>query len=1061
MAQSYSLTTPQKVLWGVFLLYLASFVIDKTDLTINGRASNISVTFGNLRTVAMWAFAIIFLWYMYSLGPKSPVYEHSVPSGTIIAFILIIFGLQSFTKLDLKSQGNEKFNEYGKFESNMFWIYFLYIGSLVLNWWFLNKNGTGLIMSGMSAIIVLIYLTYVSVATRNTKTLNKLYTSESALSVPMIGLFAITILYFAIYSNKAQFLLADQPKITELLKMFLLYLPPVFLAYQMGTCVSDTLQQQKMLVVSKIQNILKMFDTSWVYYDIVNNRSSKIIDSLVSTEGKPLSGKDIHGQLIVTTKDELELYDIKASLPLDLWQQMSQYIKAQKNRQFDISDYFNPNKKNTNPSKKSGALAPINVGILMLFITSVMIVLWGAAFYWSKLYKSLSIISWVLALVAIGIIAYAGYLFRNTSQIVDSRNEVYCMQYNMDYATCEAAKPQFEQTTFFLLDRVNSIINGTGVITINNYTLFDGAPLTNDTTGNRNMKSTYTLLSTYPTSQTSISDSVQAFRSAYARLIKYVTEINLKISKTNAGVKIYTGSPETVTGNVLLNSITLKNIYDICTDSDYFAQSIDLSPYSPNTSQTFNTDNEYFGLYADPSTQIVALYFKYEGKGQQFKDDLKIVLFTKYIFNDLTYAPSVDCRKTFNPRLALSLYSGNFDIDNLTATYISHLKTAMKAVLQKNILGTINNFQESWTALSSPKAEWSVAKLSMTSTQYDLINSVVTSKASSQDQVILTDVLMHAIVPRSGVLYDDYIDDYLSKLFWVVKLELTHDSSQVTTDINTLEKTNISRSIILLTLCLGILVIYVWLSMKIQIDSTDYFSDYFKTSIAGSKLGQQHNAMLIVIILTLIIYNLYNNINLYLLENKAVSSMMFSSKPVWGGKITTISLVVSVCSILGFIPLFYRNIADRGSVYFITLILTAMMSSPLVYFFKQKSFQTKIGAYRKFNSVALIAVCCSCFFLIISGKPDNQYAKYFKYGLYAITVILAAAFVSLPTMFLEATNKNITDDELEGRLEQINLGVVGSLITYLLFYWIYFSWMKKQPLFTNTITKVELPKSIS
>ncbi len=476
MAQSYSLTTEQKILWGLFLLYLTSFTVDKVDLTINGRASKTSVAFGSVRTVIMWGFAVVFLWYMYKLGPRSDVYEHSVPSGTIIAFILIIFGLQSFTQLNLKANGDEKFNEYGKFEANMFWIYFLYLGALVLNWWFFNKNTTALVMSGASAIIILIYLTYVSVATRNAKTLNKLYTCGNALSVPMIALFSIVVLYFAIYSNKAQFLLSDQTKVAELLKMFLLYLPPVFLAYQMGACVSDTLQQQKMLVVSKVQGAIKVLNTSWKYYDITNSRLSKIIDGLVSTKGKPLSGKDIHGSMMVTSKEELEIYDLADNLPLDLWNKTGDYIKSQKSRQFNISNFFDANRKNTDPLKTSGALAPINVGILMLFITSVLIVAWGGAFYWSQLYKSIGSLSWVFAICSIGLISYAGYILRNTSHIVDSRNEIYCMEYQMDYTACQKAKPQFQQTTFFLLDRVNTIINGTGIVTVNNTPLFNGAP---------------------------------------------------------------------------------------------------------------------------------------------------------------------------------------------------------------------------------------------------------------------------------------------------------------------------------------------------------------------------------------------------------------------------------------------------------------------------------------------------------------------------------------------------------------------------------------------------------
>lgn len=1064
MAQVYSLSLEQKILWGLFLSYMAAFTVEKTNTAINGVASTASVTSASIRTTIMWAFAVAFLWYMYKIGPVSDIYEHAIPSSAIIAFLITIYGIQSFTSLNLKASADEKSNEYGKYESNIFLVYLLYVGALLLNWWFFDKKGVPLVMSGISALIVLIYLTYASVATRRSRTLSKMYLSEGAFNIPMLVLFFIVILYFAVYSSKNQFIQSDQRKVIELLKTFLLYIPPIFIAYQMGTCVSDTVEQQRMLVVSKLQNLSQVLSSSWDYSDISQKYISDIIDYCISTDGKPLKATDVHGRLIAKDRQEVAQYNLTDTVPLDLWSKINDYVKSQKNRGFDISNFMDQNRKNDDPLKGSPALAPINVGILMLFITSLIVIGWGGAFYWSKLWKGVSPFSWVLAAITIGIVAYMGYLMRNTSHNVDSRNEVYCMQYKMNPQACAAARPQFEQSTFFLADRVAAIKNGEGVITVNNTTLFDGAAVGSDPNGNRNMKTTYGLIAAYgslPPSTASLKDIITSFATAYNVLVSCASVVNLKIASGSENVKIYTGSDEIVFGNVLYSSITLSDIMAACIDNDNFAQSLNLTAYVPKNDVGFNSDNDFFGLHADSQTQVVSLYFNYEVSGQTFKDSLKTVLFTKNLFRDITFTATSDYNKTMNPSLALKMYGGDFDVNNPKAKYINVIKKAMKDLLAKNFIGSITSYDATWRAISGEAAEWDVTKTSMTGTQYDLITSVITAKLSVDDQIIITDALMHAISPRAGVLYDAYIDDYMNKLFWIAKLESVHDNSQVTADVNRLESKNMTVASVLLGIGLIMLFVYVFNILQIDVETTDYFQDYFKTGIAGSKKGVQHNGMLMIIILSLVCFNLFNYINLYMIENRAISSVLFTSTPLWGGKIVTIPLVISICILLAVVPLFYRKIADRSSVYFVTLILIAMLCSPLVYFMKNSDAGTKTNAYKKLNGTSLLIVCCLTFFLLISGTPSGAAAKNFRIAMYILTFILALTFTSLPTMIIESLKPDMSEEELEGRMRQVNIGVFSSLGIYVIIYFIYFVIMKKEPLFTNTIPKMELPKSLS
>lgn len=1064
MAQVYSLSLQQKILWGLFLSYMAAFTVEKTNATVNGVASTTSVASGAIRTTIMWGFAVVFLWYMYTIGPVSDVYEHAIPSSAMIAFFIIIYGIQSFTSLNLKASADEKSNEYGKYESNVFLVYLLYVGALFLNWWFFDKKGVPLVMSGVSALVVLIYLTYASVATRKSRTLNKLYLSEAAFNIPMLALFFIVILYFAVYSSKNQFIISDQRKVIDLLKTFLLYIPPIFVAYQMGTCVSDTVEQQRMLVVGKLQNLLNVFSPSWEYRDIASKYIGDIIDYSVSTDGMPLKAGDVHGRLIAKDRQEVAQYNLSDTVPLDLWSKINDHVKSQKSRTFDISNFMDQNRKNADPLKGSPALAPINVGILMLFITSLMVIGWGGAFYWSKMWQGVSPFSWILAVITIGIVAYMGYLMRNTSHNVDSRNEVYCMQYKMDPQACAAARPQFEQSTFFLADRVAAIKNGEGVVSVNNTTLFEGAAIGSDPNGNRNMKTTYGLLANYgssPPSTSSLKDAIASFVAAYNVLVSCASAVNLKVAPESQTVKVYTGSDETVFSNVLYNSITLGDIMAACSDADRFAQSLNLTPYVPKNDVGFDSDNDFFGLHADTQTKVVSLYFNYERSGQTFKDSLKTVLTMRNMFRDITFTVPTNYTKTMNPSLAIKLYSGDFDVNNPKARYIAVIKKAMKDLLQKNFVGTAKSYDATWRAISGNTATWDVAKTSMTGTQYDLITSVVTAKLSVEDQIILTDVLMHAISPRAGVRYDVYMDDYMNKLFWIAKLESVHDNSQVTADVNRLESKNMTLASVFLGIGFIMLFAYVFITFKVGVETTDYFQDYFKTGMAGSKKGVQHNGMLMVIILTLICYNLFNYINLYIIENRAISSVLFTSTPLWGGKVVTIPLIISICSLLALVPLFYRKITDRSSVYFVTLILIAMLCSPLVYFMKNSDAITKATTYKKLNGISLLVVCCLTFFLVISGTPSGTAAKNFRIAMYILTFLIALTFTSLPTMVIESLKPDMSEEELENRIKQINIGVFTSLGVYVIIYYIYFVIMKKEPLFTNTIPKMELPKSLS
>lgn len=1058
-ANSERAGTLQKVLYGVFALYVFAFAFDKVSTSISGRASQLSVIGGSIRTLVFWGYAALFLWTIYQLGPKSEVYRHQT-STLILICLIIMFGLQNYTSLDLKIGGDEKANEYGKWESNMFWVYFLFLGALFINFSLYSKTGVTLTMSSVAAVIVLIYLTYVSVAVKNTRTLNELYLSEYAFEIPTTALFCLVGTFFAIATTKNLFVLTDQDKINDLIKTFLLFVPAIFIAYQMGTCVSDTRHQQKMLTVTKLQNLSKILDTSWQYHDISEQYISDTIDFLVSTSGSPLSSNDIHTRLMVRSRDDVTNWGFKPELaPLDLWTEIEKYIKGGKYKKFNIGSFLSPNRKNENPTKASLAFSPINAGILMLFITSLIVIGWSGGVWYTGLYKGLSVVSCILLAVGVGVIAYLGYATRTVSHNIDSRNEVYCLQYNMNPDQCLRARPQFEQTVFFLLDRVTLIKAGTGPVVVNNTNIFGAnASLSNDPNQNANMRTIYSTLTQYSTGQP-IKVTVDAYITAYRNLVTYATEVNIKQIENISSVMIYSGSDDIAFGDTKINSLTLADIYTLLTDDDAFARSSGLNPYLSRGDLPFDTDNEFFGLHPDPQTNAVKLFFTYEKRGSDFKDALLTVLKTKHLFRDLVYAENPDYSTTMNPRRAVILYSGNFDIMNKAARYLNFLKDFFKSQLQANFMAgdMSDTSSETWKKLTEKAASWDEFKISITGTQFDLITKITSSDLSVDDKAILSDVLMHAIKPQNTG-YDRVVNDYLNKLFWIAKLESIHDNSQVTKDVAKIESGFMTPAAILLLLIAILLCIFVFLKMNLKLDTDDHFSDYFKTSVAGSKYSAQHNPLFILIILIILCYNTYNFFNLYKLESRAVGSVLFTNSPMWGGKISVIPLVVSLCSVLMFLPLYYSNFVDRGSVFFVISVVTSALCSPLVYF--SNSHESRLNI-RKFNSISLLVVFCLTFFLLISQRGGGIKNSFLRISCFVITIGIALGFTSIPSILFEVFIPELSDEELQERLKRTNIGVFFALILGFILYFIYFVMMKKTPLFSNKINRLDLPKSMS
>lgn len=1043
LIQLDGLKTPENAMTLAFVLYLILYVCEK----FSSGVQRSTPVLGNLKAVTQFAIALIFAFVVYELGPDITYQDRKLPSQLLIFIPIIVYMLQEYTDTTLTS-GSEKSNENAKNWMNSMYIFLLLALCMILNWKFYDSQlgFRSFVMSGLGIGLYFAYTIYANVSANNSgNTLKSFELTDKALNLPKTLTFFATMLYFTVLCMKNVFVSGEAKKFKSKLYACAFAIPMIAGAFLMGSTVSDSIFGIKRLMVTKLLNILKLVDGSWTYHNICTQKLNEIITDIISVKSSinTPNANDVEALLTIDDQSVLDRFDLTDSVPLDLFQKLQTYLQA-RNRGLDLKRFLGFY-KNTDPLGSGSLIANIP-GIWSCMLLGVVVIAYiGMAVFtknlsFSSFYPLLGIGSLITFLI------YLGYTARLISHASSARNEVYCEQYDLKGEDCNNSDSQYQQANFQLINQIGIIQAGTGAVTVDGVDVLDIA-------SGQNMKTLYNTMKNYP-GQTAITDSIDTMIAAFNSLKSMAIEINLQAIPDAKSIKMYSAAADPISSDLNITDISLQDLVDVLVDSDGFMQTLGAKAYVPDTSKTFvsGDGNAYFSVSQDPTTKNSVMMINYAGKGQTFRQHVMDLFRVREIVKEMIYDSANlgnNFAVTMNPQLLRNLYSsGEFDVNATGHPYIDAIKTSFKTILSSKL--SLDLTTDKFAQLTSPRTNWNSMKAFQTSGQHDVISNL--PSLTSGDAMTIKDLLMHAIAPKADSQYDSTVDAYLGNLLWVTKLELLNDTSNVMNEVNYVENTmffglNVSTGVFVV-----VFVICLFSSLGLKFSSDSYFSDYFQSAALGSKMSKDHNSLFLLVTLICLIYAVTSFADLYSLEKTSLSNVIFTDTSIWGGKKTTILLVVSICTLLMFVPMYFPSSEKREHIYLVTFLLICMMCSPLVYFLKSGAKNNTILVARKFNSVAVVAVfACVCLLLISKDHPLLKKNSWKKRGIYLTVGMVCLTCVSAPMMYLDIYQPEISSTEFDDRIKKVNIGIYASMGIYAALYLLFFVKMQRKQLFANPI----------
>ena len=1034
------LKTSENVMRLAFVLYLVLYISEKFSAGVQ-RSTPV---LGNLKAVTQFAIAFIFAFVVYELGPKITSQDRKLPSQWLIFIPIIVYILQEYTETTLNS-GSLKANENAKNWMNSMYIVVLLALCMGLNWYFYDKEQgfRSFIVTGLGIVLYFVYTIYANASANSGNTLKSFQLTDKALNFPKTLTFFTTMLYFTVLSMKNVFVDIDAEKFTSKLYVCAFAIPLIAGSFAIGSSVSDSIFETKRLLATKLLNIINLMDGSWTYHDICAQKLNDIITDIISVKSSinAPSANDIEALLTVDDQSVLDRFDLTDVIPLDLFQKLQTYLQAQ-NKNVDLKQFLGFY-KNTDPLSTSN-LVYNDKGIWSCIFLGILVITYAAMAVKTKNIKVLSFYPLLGLGSLIAFLCYLGYTFRLISQGSAARNEVYCEQYNLKGEDCDNSSTQYQQANFHMINQIGIIQAGKGAVTVDGIDILDIA-------SGQNMKSLYSIMKSYP-GQGAITDSIDTMVTAFNTLKAMAIEISLQTIANANSVKIYSASADPVSSDLDITDISLQNLVDVLTDGRSFMQCLGATPYVPDTTKTFVTGNAYFSITQDPTTKNSVMMINYANKGQTFRQNLMDLFRNQEIVKEMIFDFANlgnNLNVTMNPQLLRNLYSSDqLDSNTTSHPYVDALKVSFKKILSSKL--SLDLTSDKFAQLTSPRSNWSSMKAFKTSGQYDVISNLPSMTAG--DAMIVKDVLMHAISPNASSQYDSAVDKYLDNLLWIAKLEMLNDTSSVMDEVNYVENTMFFG---LNGWSIAFVVVFVFClfwALDLKPSSDGYFSDYFQSAALGSKKSSNHNSLFLLVTLISLIYTVANFTDLYSLEKISLSNVMLTDMSIWGGKKTTIPLVISICMLLMFVPMYYRSTENREHIYLVTFLLICTMCSPLIYFLNSGAKDNAVLVARKFNGVAVIVVFAYVSFLLIS--KDSAWLKkgsWSKRGIYALVGVISLTCVSAPMMYLDIYQPEISATEFDERIKQVNIGVAVSIVIYAGLYIPFFVMMQRKKLFANPI----------
>lgn len=1044
LIQLTGLKSSEKIMRMIFCLYLILYISEKFSSSLQRRIP----TIGNLKAVSQFAIALTFAYLVVHTGSRV---QDQTTSQLTILIPVIVYLLQEYTETTLSS-GSSQENENLKNWMNSMYIFVFCALCLAINWYFYDpdKSFPSFLLTGLGISLYLFYTIYANTSANAGNTEKSFVLTKSTLNFPKTLTFFSVMLYFSIMCMKSLCVAAKPEQFNTKLYACAFAIPLIVGSFQIGSFVSDSIWALKRLFVTKLLTIVNLIDKNWTYHDICSEKLNNIVTGIISVQ-KSIStpGLDeLKAWLTVDDPKMLESFGLTGTVPLDLFQELNAYFQIRNNR-FDLGQFLGRFYKNTDPSKTS-TLIYNNTGIWSCFTLGALTLVYMGTAVWTQKLKISSFLSALATAALVGFLVYLGYTFRTVSHASAARHEIYCEQYDLQGSECNASDYQYQQANFHLVNQINTIKAGSGVVSVNDSEIYD-------VKYGQNMTQLYNVLKTYP-GQLSITDNIDAMVKAFNNLKSIAIETSLQFKSDASSINIYSASPDPVSANLDLTDITLQNLIDILTDARNFMQSLGVSAYVPDPQRAFVLDNAYFSVIQAPDdSNKTILLINFANKGQFFRQNVMDCFRVKQVVEEMIYGFSAlgnNVNVTMNPMLLRNLYSSSqFDINANNHPYIDAVKASMRAILVKKLAidlpagDDLASFR--FAQLTSPRSNWSSIKTFKTNGENEIISNL--PSMSSQDVIVVKDFLMHAILPATSSKYDSTINMYLENLLWIVKLELLNDASPIMTDINYVENIVFRNLNIWTAVFVVAFVFCAFHSLKIGFTSDSYFNDYFQSSALGSKPSSAYNSLILLITLISLTLSVSIFTDIYRLEKASLANIVFTDSSFWGGKQSTIPLIISICTLLMFLPMYFPRLDNREHIYLVTFLLICTLCSPIVYTAQNTKKDTVLTA-RRFNGVAVIVVFALVSFLLITR--DSSWLKtnhWNKGGVYLVLGVICLTCVSTPMMFLDLYQPEISKIEFNDKIKTVNNGVYIAICMYALLYIPFFVMMKRKKLFSNPI----------
>ena len=1035
---------------GIFSLYCVLYGVQRFLMAVPSAALD------GLKAFTQWMYAIVFVYLVQSVGRS----EETTVSLLTTALLVVMYYMQAFPADSDSGDPSDLERIRLTSISNAFVWVVPWIGLLLYRFSTIDQ-GTKSTMTwvetmtsfGMPLLISIAFAVYASVDLSAAKSVRRLRAIGSCLTIPTTSVLTGMALSAAVVMSRTELgekgfkSLIGDPKIGKvssgiMMPFLTLVAPLLVLACMLGSTASDMVHQQKVLVVQKTSALIGALDQTWQYYDIAVQFLSDIIDDQVSYSTAAMSGNTIYSRLQITQQQTLDTYNIQAALPLNLWSLMEQYVQA-KNSKFNMGGYYYAGSRNADPLSTGLYILPFNSGALSMAVCLILIVTWGYLTFRSKTW-SLNLPT-IFTVAISAILAYVMYLCKTLSNTVDDRMTIYCDQYGLTGEQCDASVAGVSAPMATLQGRIGIIQSGEGRVVVNETDLF-GTIIGDGTGGTQaNMKSLYASLSTYGTG-TSVQQTLADFASAFTTLVSMASSVNMMHTTGDATVYVYSPTADPVTSDLNLSQISEGSIVDALLDATGFAASLGLAPLVPQVNTPYVTDstNPYFSVLADPSTKKPSLFLNSAVKGQDFRVALLKLYSTREALTQMTYNP------TMSPYYVGVLYSSsNFDVNSGSPRYITMLKQIMTSLVTASAnLTSTSSYQQILASVLSDTTSWSNVMQHTTNGQYDAVNNVPAVCTTTTDRTIISDTLMHAISPRSSVQYDAFISLYLQELFWVTKLEMIHDTPQVSQDVSYIEKNVMGVNSGIMWALSIVAGVAAYQALKVQILPPEYFENYFKSRVAGSDVSSSNRLVLMGVFL-LCFYTIANFTHLYTIEESVVGSMKFLNKQVWGGRTSIISLIIAMS--LGFVsaPMWFSDYGERYSVLLATCVVVATMLTPTVYALSGDDGTSQVRLLRNMNMWGMMIVFTLTLAVVITKDSSLAKNKSLRYTVYTILVVTALGFTSVPILYIDSTNPNASGDEIDDRLKRTNVGVLVSLGLSAGMAYLYLNKMKALPIYRN------------